>query len=77
VANRLYSNIATLSGGLPAWRKANYSLDTTKKLPDATIPEITKEQFKKAIGTDVNVACGSKRGRGSSTRVAGHMRPDV
>ena len=45
VANRLYGNIATFSGGLPAWKKANFPLDTTRKLPAVTIPEISKEQL--------------------------------
>ena len=52
VANRLYTNIATFSGGIPAWKKANYPLDTSNKLPDLEIEEITKEQLKTAIGND-------------------------
>ena len=52
VANRRYTSIATFSGGLPAWKEANFALDTTRKLPATVIPEITKDQFRAAIGRD-------------------------
>ena len=55
VANRLYTNIATFSGGLPEWKKANLALDTTKKLTPVSVPEISKEQFKASIGKDCMV----------------------
>ncbi len=50
VANRLYHNVATFKGGLPAWKKAGYSLVTSKALPEYKITEIEGRQFKEMLG---------------------------
>jgi rhodanese-related sulfurtransferase len=51
VANRLYSNVFTFKGGLPAWKKAGYPLDTSRALPKYDVPEIDGDQFKALVGT--------------------------
>ncbi len=50
VANRLYPNVATFKGGLPAWKKAGYPLITSKALPNYEIKEIEGRQFKEMLG---------------------------
>lgn len=51
VANRLYTNVATFKGGLPAWKKAGYALDTSNTLPKYDIPHINGDEFKNLLGT--------------------------
>ncbi len=50
VANRLYSNVFTFKGGLPAWKKAGYPLDTSHALPKYDVLEIDGDQFKALVG---------------------------
>ncbi len=50
VANRLYTNVFTFKGGLPAWKNAGYSLETGSALPDYDIPQISGEKFKALVG---------------------------
>ena len=50
VANRLYSNVATFKGGLPAWKKAGYPLNTSLALPKYDVPGIDGGQFKALVG---------------------------
>ena len=50
VANRLYKNVSTFKGGIPAWKKAGYPLDKSRALPKYDIPEIDGEQFKQLVG---------------------------
>lgn len=51
VANLRYSNVATFKGGLPAWEKAGFELNTKLALPKYDVPAIDAGQFKKLVGT--------------------------
>jgi rhodanese-related sulfurtransferase len=49
-ANRRYTNIATFKGGLPAWKKAGFALNTGQALPKHKVSTIDGEQFKELVG---------------------------
>ncbi len=51
VANRRYANVATFKGGLPAWKKAGFALNTSLALPKHDVPIIDAQQFKQLVGT--------------------------
>lgn len=47
----MYSNVATFKGGLPAWKKAGYPLNTSQALPKYDVPRIEGDKFQKLLGT--------------------------
>ena len=47
VANRIYTNIMTFSGGMKAWQAAGYPFQQSNPLPDYPVKTITPEEFKK------------------------------
>ena len=49
VAARGYTNVMTFKGGIPAWIKAGYSLDTTGSMPKTKIPSIGVDQLKEMM----------------------------
>ena len=50
VANRRYTNVATFKGGLPAWKKAGFALNTSRALPKHEVPTIDGDQLKELVG---------------------------
>jgi rhodanese-related sulfurtransferase len=46
VANRGYTNVRTFSGGIPAWQKAGYALDTSGALPDVCHKHVDIDEFR-------------------------------
>jgi len=46
VANRMYTNIKTFSGGIKAWRAAGYKVEQTNPLPDFKINAVDAPTFK-------------------------------
>lgn len=59
MVNRGYTNVRTFAGGIPAWAKAGYKLDRSKALPEAKIPSVDmdefRRQFSKVGGVDIRV----------------------
>lgn len=47
VANRIYTNINTFSGGIKAWKEAGYQLEQTDPLPAIEVEAIDSATFKK------------------------------
>ena len=47
VANRLYSNIKTFSGGVKAWQEAGYAIAKTDPLPPSEVQSIDAATLKK------------------------------
>jgi rhodanese-related sulfurtransferase len=70
VANRRYTNVATFKGGLPAWKKAGFALNTSLALPKHEVPTIDAERFKELVGTACFVDIRTPRlyGGGIDTR---------
>ena len=52
VVNRGYGNVATFSGGIPAWKKAGYSLNTSRALPEVEISYIDVDEFRERFNSD-------------------------
>lgn len=73
VANRRYNNVRTFKGGLPAWKKAGYRLETGLSLPKYKIPQIDSSSFKQSVGEDCIVDIRSPKlyGQGLLTRKLG------
>ena len=59
VANRGYTNVRTFAGGIPAWQKAGYEVDTSRALPDVCHKQIDvdqfREQFSKSAVVDIRI----------------------
>jgi rhodanese-related sulfurtransferase len=47
VVNRGYTNVRTFSGGIPAWQKAGFKLDTSGALPDVCHQQIEVDEFRR------------------------------
>ena len=47
VANRGYTDVRTFSGGIPAWGKAGFKLDTSRALPEVAVESVSIDEFKK------------------------------
>ncbi len=49
VANRIYTNIMTFSGGMKAWKSAGYPVQKSMPLPDYPVKAIDAAEFKAAF----------------------------
>jgi rhodanese-related sulfurtransferase len=43
--------VATFKGGLSAWKKAGYALNTSRAMPKYRVPTIEDDEFKQLLGT--------------------------
>lgn len=77
VANRRYVNVATFKGGLPAWKKAGFALNTSMALPKHDVPTIDGEQFKKLVGTACFVDIRTPKLYGGSIDTRSRFGPNV
>ena len=76
MANRGYTNVATFSGGIPAWQKAGYPLNDSQALPDVKIDYIDTDAFRKRFSTAcvVDIRIPSLYGLGMYSK---YMREEV
>lgn len=77
VANRRYANVATFKGGLPAWKKAGFALNTSLALPKHDVPAINGEQFQKLVGTACFVDIRTPKLYGGSIDTRSRFGPNV
>ena len=76
MVNRGYTNVATFSGGIPAWKNAGHALNTSRALPEVKINFIDTEEFRRRFSTncvlDIRIPSLYKQGVYSQ-----HMRHEV
>jgi rhodanese-related sulfurtransferase len=76
VANRGYMNVKTFAGGIPAWQKAGFKLDTSRALPDVCHNQIDvdefRDQFSKVAVVDIRIPALYKLGHYSR-----YMRSEI
>lgn len=70
VANRIYTNISTFSGGLKAWKSAGYSIVKVDPLPAYDIATIDAATFKEKLSDYcvVDIRIGKHYAMGFFTR---------
>jgi rhodanese-related sulfurtransferase len=77
VANRRYKNVATFKGGLPAWKKAGFALNTSLALPKHEVPTIDGDQFQELVGTACFVDIRTPRLYGGGIDTKSRFGPKV
>ena len=77
VANRRYANVATFKGGLPAWKKAGYTLNTSLALPKHNIPAIDGDEFKQLVGTACIIDIRTPKLYGAGMQIKPKLGPNA